>query len=130
MAAVQSNLADRGWPVKVRPPCKLASIQPAEKAKIGARIVRLEPIAGIRPIAMPGEHLDLSSDPASNSSCGGPAADARRFVGIHFICCDVYSRVYINRDQTAYEGNCPKCAKPIRLRIGPGGTDARFFTAG
>jgi hypothetical protein len=51
-------------------------------------------------------------------------------VGIHFVCCDVYTRVYINRDATAYEGNCPKCAKRVRLRIGPGGTDSRFFTAG
>jgi hypothetical protein len=51
-------------------------------------------------------------------------------VGVHFVCCDVYTRVYVNRHQTAYEGNCPKCGKKVRLQIGPGGTDARFFTAG
>ena len=51
-------------------------------------------------------------------------------MGVQFKCCDVYSRVYINRDETAYEGNCPKCAKRVRLAIGPGGTDSRFFTAG
>jgi hypothetical protein len=38
--------------------------------------------------------------------------------------------VYVNRDETAYDGNCPRCAKRVRLRIGPGGTNARFFTAG
>ena len=79
---------------------------------------------------MPGEYLDLSSDPATSPADGPRQPDSRRFVGVHFVCCDVYSRVYINRDQTAYEGNCPKCAKRVRLRIGPGGTDARFFTAG
>jgi len=74
---------------------------------------------------MPGENLDLSSEPP------GPRnrEPARRFVGIHFACCDVYSRVYVNRESTAYEGNCPKCSKRVRLRIGPGGTDSRFFTA-
>ena len=51
------------------------------------------------------------------------------FVGVQFACCDVYTRVYINRDETAYEGRCPKCGKKVRLAIGPGGTDSRFFTA-
>jgi hypothetical protein len=80
---------------------------------------------------MPGEYLDLSSDGPGGKNRGverGPPE--RRFVGVHFVCCDVYTRVYINRDQTAYEGNCPRCAKRVRLRIGAGGTDARFFTAG
>jgi hypothetical protein len=75
---------------------------------------------------MPGENLDLSSDPPLGDR---PDDSARSFVGIHFACCDVYTRVYVNRARTAYEGNCPKCSKPIRLRIGPGGTDSRFFTA-
>jgi hypothetical protein len=77
---------------------------------------------------MVGEHLDLS-DGGAPRAAGGTSC-GRRFVGVHFICCDVYTRVYINRDDTAYEGNCPKCAKRVRLRIGPGGTDARFFKAG
>lgn len=74
---------------------------------------------------MPGENLDLCSEPPENRSSG----QARPFVGVHFACCDVYSRVYINRVRSAYEGNCPKCSKPVRLRIGPDGTDSRFFTA-
>ena len=80
---------------------------------------------------MVGEHLDLTDDGPDFDKTGAKhSADQRRFVGVHFVCCDVYSRVYINRDETAYEGNCPKCAKRVRLQIGPGGTDARFFTAG
>ena len=77
---------------------------------------------------MSGEHLDLTSEgPKTAASDGKP--QERKFVGVQFTCCDVYTRVYVNRDATAYEGNCPKCAKRIRLGIGPGGTDARFFTA-
>lgn len=79
---------------------------------------------------MPGEHLDLSSDvpspgerPLSDSSAG------RSFVGIHFTCCDVYTRVYANRAGTAYEGHCPRCSRRATIKIGPGGSDTRFFTA-
>lgn len=97
---------------------------------------------------MPGDFLDLSSEPATTSEPtsrgAAPAsrgantppqatstdATGRRFVGIHFVCCDVYSRIYINRAGTAYSGYCPRCAKRIDLKIGPGGTDQRFFTAG
>jgi hypothetical protein len=79
---------------------------------------------------MSGEHLDLSSDGPGGGRIGTEPSTERKFVGVHFTCCDVYTRIYVNRDGTAYEGNCPKCAKRVRLKIGPGGTDARFFTAG
>lgn len=96
---------------------------------------------------MAGEHLDLTSEPfvapAADSSAAArsanlsPAGDSsransaagRRFLGVTFACCDIYARIYINKDETAYEGRCPRCCKPLRLRIGPGGMDARFFTA-
>jgi hypothetical protein len=76
---------------------------------------------------MPGEHLDLSSDHGQPSET--ERAGSRRFVGIHFACCDVYTRVYVNRTETAYEGRCPKCGRQVHIGIGPGGTDCRFFTA-
>lgn len=69
----------------------------------------------------------MTDDPGGSAK---PQAAGRKFVGVHFTCCDVYTRVYINRDESAYEGRCPKCAKQVRLEIGPGGTDSRFFTAG
>jgi hypothetical protein len=74
---------------------------------------------------MAGENLDLSSDEPAPARTGG----GRSFVGIHFACCAVYAKVYVNRAGTAYQGYCPRCLKKIELKIGPGGTDARFFTA-
>ena len=58
-----------------------------------------------------------------------PAGKGRKYVGVQFACCSVYARVYINRDRTAYLGNCPRCGRPVKLNIGQGGTDSRFFTA-
>lgn len=74
-----------------------------------------------------GRQLDLTS--AAGPQIAGQAENKNRFLGIHFTCCDVYSRVYPNCENTAYVGHCPRCAKPIRLQIGSGGTDSRFFTA-
>jgi hypothetical protein len=67
------------------------------------------------------------SDDASPAPAFGPLP--RPWVGIKFDCCGVYTRVYRNRDDTAYTGHCPKCLRKIRLAVGPGGTDARFFAA-
>ena len=53
----------------------------------------------------------------------------RRWIGVRFECCSVYSRVYINKEATAYEGRCPKCGRKVEVRIDPHGTDARFFVA-
>ena len=51
------------------------------------------------------------------------------WVGIRFECCNVYARVYRNREGTAYTGRCPHCLREVRLQVGPGGTEARFFKA-
>ncbi len=46
-----------------------------------------------------------------------------------FECCNIYRRVYINKEGNAYEGRCPKCYAEVKVRIGTGGSDTRFFRA-
>ncbi len=55
----------------------------------------------------------------------------RDFLGIVFECCKVYGRAYINDSKTAYTGNCPKCYKPVEIKIVEyGGSRDRFFKVG
>ncbi|XZE54869.1 hypothetical protein SH139x_000850 [Planctomycetaceae bacterium SH139] len=72
---------------------------------------------------MAGNRLNLTNG-------GEPPEEPRKsrpFLGARFACCGVYARIYRNRQATAYEGHCPRCAKPIKIHIGPGGGSARFF---
>lgn len=56
-------------------------------------------------------------------------AEQRKYLGIMFECCGVYARIYANKEGTAYIGRCPRCMKPVKVKIGEGGTDNRFFKA-
>ena len=56
-------------------------------------------------------------------------AEKKKYLGIHFQCCNVYSRAYVNKQGTMYQGSCPRCAKHVEVKIGSGGTDNRFFNA-
>ena len=75
--------------------------------------------------------LDVISDPHPNpeESDLPEQKRQRKFIGVKFNCCGIYIRVYINKEGTAYEGRCPKCFRPVKFRVGDGGTDRRFFEA-
>ncbi|MBN1212228.1 MAG: hypothetical protein JXA92_06580 [candidate division Zixibacteria bacterium] len=53
----------------------------------------------------------------------------RPFIGIHFKCCNVYNRIYLNKAGTAFVGWCPKCAAKAEIRVSPTGSKSRFFLA-
>ncbi len=77
---------------------------------------------------MDGErHLDLTSEPPEPYPA--QCKQGRPFLGIHFACCRVYARIYRNAQGDAYVGHCPRCGRPVRVKISPTGTQARFFEA-
>ncbi len=53
----------------------------------------------------------------------------RKFISVHFKCCNAFNRIYINKEGTAYVGKCPKCLRTVRASIGEGGTSSRCFEA-
>jgi hypothetical protein len=59
----------------------------------------------------------------------GQAGRKRPFIGMHFKCCNVYSRIYLNREGTAFVGWCPRCAAKSVVKVSPTGSKSRFFTA-
>lgn len=54
---------------------------------------------------------------------------SKPFVGIHFRCCNVYSRIYLNAAGTAFVGWCPKCARKAEIKVAASGSTTPFFTA-
>ena len=56
-------------------------------------------------------------------------SEKRQFLGIIFECCNVYGRIYKNKEGTAYVGKCPRCLKTVIVRVEEGGTNNRFFKA-
>ncbi|MGD0770806.1 MAG: hypothetical protein ABSB42_21700 [Tepidisphaeraceae bacterium] len=66
------------------------------------------------------------SDPIDKPERDSPG-QARPYLSVLFACCSVYQRIYRNAQGTAYSGRCPRCGKPVKFDVGPGGTDARQF---
>lgn len=67
-------------------------------------------------------------EPVAASGGNARAGSARRpFLQVWFRCSGHYQRVYRSADGTSYQARCPKCAKQVRFRVGPGGTGERFF---
>ncbi len=55
--------------------------------------------------------------------------EKKKYLGILFDCCNVYRRIYVNKEKNAYEGRCPRCQREVRVLIGAEGTSTRFFNA-
>ena len=55
--------------------------------------------------------------------------DERPWIGIRWMCCNVYARVSRQPDVKMYIGRCPKCLKSIKIRVAPGGSNCRMFVA-
>ena len=79
----------------------------------------------------PDYYIDIPGleDSESPGSAQQSQATGRKWIGVHFECCGAYQRIYRNREGTAYHGYCPRCGRPVHVRVGPGGTDARMFRA-
>lgn len=77
----------------------------------------------------PKERRDDAAGGTNDANDTSGKHPVRKFVGIKFNCCGIYVRIYVNKDGTAYEGHCPRCFKPVKLKIGSGGTSSRFFEA-
>lgn len=73
-----------------------------------------------------GKRLARSPTPDANVPSSKPQ---NRFLSVWFRCCHVYGRMHRNREQTAYEGRCPRCGAAVRAGIGEGGTRQRMFEA-
>jgi hypothetical protein len=56
-------------------------------------------------------------------------ASKRPFIGVIFKCCNIYSRIYINKKKSAFVGWCPKCGAKMEVLISPTGKKKNFFIA-
>ena len=71
----------------------------------------------------------FSSDSFWNEACGVMKETQKKFLGIMFECCNIYQRIYLNKEGNAYEGHCPRCFAEVKALIGADGSASRFFRA-
>ena len=60
---------------------------------------------------------------------GNRSFRGRPWLAVSWRCCGRYTRIYRNYEETAYVGMCPACGMSVQIRIEPGGSTARFFSA-
>ena len=53
----------------------------------------------------------------------------KRYISIYWKCCHSFSRIYKNKEGSAYEGVCPKCKSALSVPVGDHGTTQRTFIA-
>jgi hypothetical protein len=67
-------------------------------------------------------------DTAEQAAAAGSPDSQKKFLGVRFECCGVYTRAYRNKDGTAYVARCPRCLQQVTIGIdNQKGIDARFF---
>jgi len=70
----------------------------------------------------------LHRDTGEHAAVGGAPGDPKKFLGVRFECCSVYTRAYKNPEGTAYLARCPRCLQKVTIGIDVRqGIDARFF---
>ncbi len=77
------------------------------------------------------EHFEVvsSAQGESEGDQAAPESGGRPWIGIHFECCGVYTRVYRHPDSRRYLARCPSCGRSITIRVAPDGMQGRFFRA-
>lgn len=48
-------------------------------------------------------------------------------MGVLFECCNICHRIYINKEENAFEGKSPKCRSGVIARIDQGGRRPGFL---
>ncbi len=77
-------------------------------------------------------NIDLSAggvDLSEGGNAADPGGSIRPWIGIHFECCNVYSRLYRAPDALRYEGHCPRCGLPVSIRVARDGVNTRLLRA-
>jgi len=100
--------------------CDPASAPASESTRGSARLDVVE--GELRPSA--------GNAAAGGVAGGGNAGVARPYLQVLFRCANQYLRVYRSADGSGYLARCPKCAKCMNFRVGPGGSGQRFFEVG
>ncbi len=79
----------------------------------------------------PHQHIDVISSAEGDYHTAKPPRKrpARRWVGVRFDCCGVYTRIYRRPQARAYRGRCPRCRRLVTLRVAAHGVQARIFRA-
>ncbi|MCA9275203.1 MAG: hypothetical protein KDA29_04180 [Phycisphaerales bacterium] len=72
--------------------------------------------------------MSLHASPSRRPSEPVDQTPGRRpWLGVHFVCSGMYQRVYRDLNGDRYLARCPKCGKTITFKVGPGGSNQRFF---
>jgi hypothetical protein len=62
-----------------------------------------------------------------NQESNSESRKSRPHLGVHFRCCNVYSRIYLNAQGESFVGWCPKCAGKLEVKVDPCGSTNKFF---